>query len=55
MDIWKWLARSAAGLRWRRAGGTSAIDTDRDRARAARALRTRLSPHLLRDIGADDG
>ncbi len=55
MDILRWLARSAARLRWRRASGNSTIDSQKDRMLAARALRSQLSPHLLRDIGADDG
>lgn len=60
MDIIHWLARCAAkirsrGLRWPKPGSSRQSDPQRDRARAARSLRTRLPPHLRRDIGADDG
>jgi hypothetical protein len=53
MDILRWLARSAARLRRLMAGRTT--DNRQDRMLAARDLRTRLSPHLMRDIGMDDG
>ncbi len=53
MHILRWLARSAARLRRRCTGRITDIE-DQQRL-AAKALRTRLSPHLLRDIGLDDG
>jgi hypothetical protein len=31
------------------------VDPHLDRATLKRSLATRLSPHLLRDVGADDG
>ena len=53
MDILKWLAR-AAGFddRSRRKAD---LDPQFQRRLAKRSLETRLPPHLLRDIGADDG
>ncbi len=53
MDLLRWLAPSAARQRRRKPGVTT--DSQKDRMLAARALRATLSPHLLRDIGADDG
>jgi hypothetical protein len=53
MDILRWLARSAARPRWRSADRTT--DIEKQRRLAAKALSTRLSPHLMRDIGLDDG
>jgi hypothetical protein len=66
MDTPSWLARCAGHLRrlMRRSRFptdlSSAPETDpvragRDRASAARSLRTRLSARLRRDIGVDDG
>ncbi|MBI1360632.1 MAG: hypothetical protein GC155_10180 [Alphaproteobacteria bacterium] len=60
MDTPSWLARCAAFLHRlrRKAPPRRTIDPirlDRDRLRAARSLRSRLPPHLRRDIGADDG
>jgi hypothetical protein len=54
MDIFHWLARSAARLLWRKPASPT-HDDQRARRHAARSLCTRLSAHLLRDIGADDG
>ena len=60
MDTPSWLARCAALIHRirRKAQDTPTPDParlERDRLRAARSLRTRLPPHLRRDIGADDG
>jgi hypothetical protein len=54
MNIIRWLARCASRLRWPKASPPEP-DDQHDRALAARSLRTRLPPHLRRDIGADDG
>ncbi|MCF8509020.1 MAG: hypothetical protein K9G83_09815 [Hyphomonadaceae bacterium] len=54
MDILRWMARCASRLRWPKASPPEP-DDQHDRALAARSLRTRLPPHLRRDIGADDG
>ncbi|WP_155838169.1 hypothetical protein [Hyphomonas beringensis] len=50
-----WLAQLAARL-WP-FGRTRKTDSNpqKDRAVAARALKTRLPPHLRKDVGADDG
>jgi len=55
MDIIRWLARCASRLCWRKPRSSEIDDPQRDRRLAARSLRTRLPPHLRRDIGADDG
>jgi len=55
MDILRWLARCAARLRWPTTSEHTQHDDQRDRRLAARSLRTHLSEHLRRDIGADDG
>jgi hypothetical protein len=53
MDILRWLAR-AAGFdgRLRRKANQ---DPQLQRRQAKRSLALCLSPHLLKDIGADDG
>ena len=54
MNIIQWLARCANRLRWRKPAPPT-DDSQRARRLAARSLHTRLSQHLRRDIGADDG
>ncbi|MDP3737341.1 MAG: hypothetical protein Q8R02_08120 [Hyphomonadaceae bacterium] len=54
MDIMKWLAR-VAGSNDRSRPRARPPDTQHDRELAKRSLETRLPPHLLKDIGADDG
>jgi hypothetical protein len=53
MDILRWMARCASRLRRRKASPPEP-DDQRDQARAARSLRTRLPPRLRKDIGMDD-
>ncbi|MCA8897975.1 MAG: hypothetical protein KDA39_04570 [Hyphomonas sp.] len=50
-----WRPLMAALSRLSRRSPNSDTDSQRDRRRAARALETKLPPHLRRDIGADDG
>ena len=53
MNILKWLARAAGcNDRLRR---EAAPDPQSLRRLAKRSLASRLPPHLLKDIGADDG
>jgi hypothetical protein len=53
MDIRKWLARAASfDDRLRRKADP---DSQIQRRLAKRSLAARLPPHLLKDIGADDG
>jgi hypothetical protein len=53
MDILKWLARAAGSDdRLRRKADP---DLQFHPRQAKRSLASRLPPHLLRDIGADDG
>lgn len=55
MDL-RTLARTLAARLKGRLDAAPAFDRpDDDRRRLARALRTRLSPHLRKDVGADDG
>ena len=53
MNVIKWLARCARRV-LRRPVPKRAENTDAKR-RAHALLRSGLSPHLLKDVGADDG
>jgi hypothetical protein len=52
-----WAARVLLSFRavLRRDGRAAACDPVRDRAAAKAALSARLSPHLRKDVGADEG
>lgn len=55
MDKPHWLARGLLALRDRLRANAPAADPQHDRLRLKQVLKTRLSPHLRRDVGADDG
>jgi len=50
-----WRPLKAALSRLTRRTSTTDNNPQRDRRIAARSLKTRLPPHLRRDVGADDG
>ncbi len=54
MKRFVWLARLAATLWPFGRIRTPESDPQKDRALAARTLKTRLPPHLRRDVGAGD-
>jgi len=55
MDISTWLARCARLIDRLRRGASGLRTAQQDRAAAKRSLEARLSSHLRKDIGADDG